>query len=225
MPRTVDPVLRELREKALRMGSLAEAILAKALRAAWQRDLGLAERVAADDLAIDRLDLAIDEGVLRGLALQAPVAQDLRAVIAIKMMATDLERVGDIARNVARAAGRLARRPPVSLPGQLVSLGDDAQRVLRDALDAYGRSDAAQAQAVLAADDRIDEAQDEVVEHLIQALARQPEYAAQRVDLILIAENLERVADHATNIAEEVILATEARNLKHANKLRKVNAG
>jgi phosphate transport system protein len=225
MTRTVDPILRDLREQALRMGSLAEAILARALRAAWERDSDLASRVAADDLAIDRLDLAIDEGVLRGLALQAPVAQDLRAVIAIKTMAIDLERVGDIARNVAKAAGRLAQRPRVTLPAQLVSLGDDSQRILRDALDAFGRSDADQARAVLAADDAIDAAQDEVVEHLIQELARQPECVAQRVDLIFIAESLERVGDHATNIAEDVILATEARNLKHADKLRKVGSG
>jgi len=225
MTRTVDPILRDLREQALRMGSLAEAILARALRAAWERDFDLASRVAADDLAIDRLDLAIDEGVLRGLALQAPVAQDLRAVIAIKTMAIDLERVGDIARNVAKAAGRLAQRPRVTLPAQLVSLGDDSQRILRDALDAFGRSDADQARAVLAADDAIDAAQDEVVEHLIQELARQPECVAQRVDLIFIAESLERVGDHATNIAEDVILATEARNLKHADKLRKVGSG
>jgi phosphate transport system protein len=220
MTRTVDPILRHLREQALRMGGLAEAILAKALRAALERRTDLAREVAEDDLEIDRLDIAIDEGVLSGLALQAPVAQDLRAVIAIKMMATDLERVGDLARNIAKSALRLEAWPGVVPPAKLVSLGDAAQRILREALDAYAESDATRARAVIAADDRIDADQDQVVRELIRELGHHPELASQLVDLILVAENLERVADHATNIAEEVVLATEARNLKHAEKLR-----
>ncbi|MEN8181635.1 MAG: phosphate signaling complex protein PhoU [Myxococcota bacterium] len=219
MARILDPVMTDLREQVLRMGSLAETILAKALRAAWERNSALAREVAIDDLEIDRLDLAIDEGVLRALALQAPVADDLRQVIAIKMMATDLERVGDLARNIARSALRLSERAPVSLPSALVRLGEGAQRILRDALDAYGESDSSRARAVLAADDRIDEVQDRVVEQAIREIGSHPESSAQEVDLILIAENLERVGDHATNIAEDVILAEEARNLKHAGKL------
>ena len=107
MTRIVDPLLEELRQTALRMGSLAEAILAKALRAVWERDAGLAAEVYDDDLEIDRIDVTLDEEVTRALALQAPVAADLRRILAIRTMATDLERVGDLSRNIAKSAARL----------------------------------------------------------------------------------------------------------------------
>jgi len=219
MPRTIDPILGTLREMALRMGSLSEAILGKALRAVWERDAALAREVKIDDLEIDRLDLAIDESVLRALALQAPLADDLRKVIAIKMMASDLERVGDLSRNIAKSGERLVARPLVKPPAQLRALADAAQRMLRDALDAFAQSDTERARQVLLADDRVDLDQDRVVEMLIRDIGEHPELSPQEVDLILIAENLERVGDHATNIAEDVILAAEARNLKHADKL------
>ena len=108
MSRVMDPVMQELRETLLLMGSRAEAILDKSVRAIVERSHGLADEVAGDDLEIDRLDVTIDEAVLRALALQAPVASDLRQVVAIKMIATDLERVGDLARNIAKSAARLA---------------------------------------------------------------------------------------------------------------------
>ena len=108
MSRAFDSVLEGLRGNLLRMGGRAEAILDKALRALWERDARLAQQVADDDVEIDRLEVAIDEAVLKALALQAPVAEDLREVLAVKMIATDLERVGDLARNIKHAA-KLAR--------------------------------------------------------------------------------------------------------------------
>jgi len=218
MSRIFDSVLDDLRERLLRMGSLAEAILDKALRAVWERRPELGREVRIDDLEIDRLDLDIDEAVLRALALQAPVAEDLRKVIAIKMMATDLERVGDLARNVAKSAIRLADRPPVSIPPKLHEVADDARRLLKDALDSFSDGDAAKALRVLDGDDRVDADQEQVVRQAIEEIGAHPELRSQEVDLILIAKNLERVADHATNIAEDVILATQARNVKHAQK-------
>jgi phosphate transport system protein len=217
--RVVDPVLQELREKLLRMGSLAEAILEKALLAVWKRDRAAAREVQIDDLEIDRLDLAIDEAVLRILATQAPVADDLRSVIAAKMIATDLERVGDLARNIAKCALRLAEHTDVSIPARLRTLGDEVQRVLHRALDSFADSDAERAGLVLEQDDQVDADQDVVIRAAIQDIASHPELTSQGVDFILIAKNLERVADHATNIAEDVILATQARNVKHASKL------
>jgi Na+/phosphate symporter len=149
--------------------------------------------VQIDDLEIDRLDLAIDESVLRALALQAPLADDLRKVIAIKMMASDLERVGDLSRNIAKSAERLIARPLVRPPAQLVGLADAAQRMLRDALDAFAESDTVRARAVLLADDRVDRDQD-------RSWSPDPRHrrapGSQEVDMILIAENLERVGDH-----------------------------
>jgi phosphate transport system protein len=217
--RVVDPVLQELRESLLRMGGLAEAILEKSLTAVWKRDRVAAGQVKLDDLEIDRLDLAIDAAVLRILATQAPVADDLRSVIAAKMIATDLERVGDLARNIAKGALRLAEHPEVPIPPRLRSLGDEVQRVLHRALDSFADGDAAIAAMVLEQDDQVDADQDVVIRAAIEEITGHPDIVSQGVDFILIAKNLERVADHATNIAEDVILATQARNVKHAAKL------
>jgi phosphate transport system protein len=222
MSRLFDSVIGGLREDLFRMGARAEAILEKALRAVWERDPRLAGEVEADDVEIDRLDVAIDEGVLKALALQAPVAEDLREVMAIKTIATDLERVGDLARNIAKSARRLAAHDdPLSLPATLTSLSRSSQGALRRSLDAFSRTDADLARAVLDGDDAIDAQQDEVVQTMLHRLGEHPESASQEVDVILVAKHLERVADHATNIAEDVILVVEARNVKHAAKLRR----
>jgi phosphate transport system protein len=220
MSRVFDSVLEGLRKDLLRMAGRSEAILEKALRAVWQRDASLVDEVERDDLEIDRLDVAIDAAVLKALALQAPVAEDLREVLAIKMIASDLERVGDLARNIAKSAGRLAAHSPISPPAALTNLARAAQRALRQAVDAFSRTDAALARSVLEGDDAIDEVQDEVVRGMLDQLEVQPGAASQEVDIIMVAKHLERVADHATNIAEDVILVAEARNVKHANKLR-----
>jgi phosphate transport system protein len=215
----VDPVLVELRQSVLRMGSLAEAILAKALRAIWERDAVLAGEVYRDDLEIDRLDVALDEEVTRALALQSPVAADLRRILAIRTMATDLERVGDLSRNIAKSATRLAERPPVALPRLLEELADQTTRVLCDALDSFTETDSAKAQRVIEADDDIDATEDRLIQTVIAEVSRDPETTNQKVDFILIAKNLERVGDHATNIAEEVIFLAEARIVRHQMKL------
>jgi phosphate transport system protein len=201
------------------MGSLAEAILAKSLEALWNRDAVLAESVQQDDLEIDRIDVDIDEAVIKVLALRAPVARDLREVVAIKTMATDLERVGDLARNIAKSAVRLAERSPVATPPKLEALADESRRLLRRALDAFADGDAAAARRVLDDDDAIDREEDRVIRDALEEIMNHPECSAQELDLILVAKNLERVADHATNIAEDVVLAAEAQNLKHAAKL------
>jgi phosphate transport system protein len=219
MTRSVDPLLAELRRKLLRMGSLAEGILDKALRALAARDAALAEEVKRDDLEIDRLDVEIDEDVLRVLALQAPVANDLRHVVAIKMIATDLERVGDLARNIAKSALRLSAQTEVMLPAKLQELAGESRRLLRESIDAFNDLDPGKAEGVLREDDLIDASEGQVIQDAIRALGRNPDIAPQEVDFILVAKNLERVADHATNIAEDVILATQARNVKHAEKL------
>jgi phosphate transport system protein len=219
MPRVFDPVLEELRQNLLRMGSRAEVILDKSIRAVLVRDPDLARQVAGDDLEIDRLDIEIDEHVLKALALQAPVAGDLRHVVAIKMIANDLERVGDIARNIAKSAARLAEREATMFPAMLSRLASTSQQALRDALDAFSSGDADAARAVLDEDDLIDALEDDAVSRALNEIPQRPDLASVHVDIILIAKNLERVGDHATNIAEDVILVAEARNVKHAEKL------
>jgi phosphate transport system protein len=219
MSRRLDPVLQNLRELVLRMGSRSEAILHKSLRAVWERDGELAAQVAADDLEIDRLDVEIDDAVLKVLALQHPVAEDLREVIAVKMAANELERVGDLARNIAKGARRLARGPATPVPANLLQLARDTQGMLRRALDCFGDVDAPAARGVLDDDESIDQQESEVIRGVLAAIPAHPENASRAVDQILMAKHLERVADHATNIAEGVILVAEARNVKHAQKL------
>ena len=219
MTRIVDRDLEGLNELVLRMGGLSEAILQKSLRSVWERDATLSDEVMEDDLEIDRLDIEIDEAVLKVLALRAPVAEDLRRVIATKTMATDLERVGDLARNIAKSGARLSEKSAIPTPGELDRLADDSRRLLRKSLDCFAHSDAAAARQVLAEDDTIDDEQDLVILRTIEAISARPETLSQGVDVILIAKHLERVADHATNIAENVLLIAEALNVKHAEKL------
>jgi phosphate transport system protein len=211
--------MKELRETLLLMGSRAEAILDKSVRSIFERDAQLAGQVQDDDLEIDRLDVEVDRSVLRALALQAPVAADLREVVGIKMIATDLERVGDLARNIAEGSARLALYPATPLPDLLVQLARESQALLRQALDAFAQRDPDQARLVLDGDDRVDAFESEVVQAELAEIGSHPEMASAGVDIILVAKNLERVADHATNIAEDVIMMAEARNLKHAAKL------
>jgi phosphate transport system protein len=210
---------RDLRQNALRMGALAESILGKAIRAVRERDFALTQRIDADDLEIDRLELELDEAVLKELSLRVPSSEDLRLVIAVKSMVIDLERVGDLSRNIARSAARLAGRAETQWTARLEWLEDAAVSLLHEALDCFQELDPDLARAVIAGDDEIDAHQDGIVVELIAAIRERPEISAQLVDLILIAENLERIADHATNIAEDVILVTEGRNVKHARKL------
>lgn len=209
----------QLRQLALRMGGLAEEILDKALRSTWRRDAALAETVMADDLEIDRLDVEIDQAVLNVLALRAPVAVDLRQVLAINTMATDLERVGDLARNIAGCARRLCDRDPVAPPAELRTLAEASQRALSESLGAFADLDAARARAVLSADDEIDAMESDVIRNAIAHIQSDPGTSGQQIDLMFIARSLERVGDHATNIAEHVVLAAESTNLKHREKL------
>ncbi|MFO0691338.1 MAG: phosphate signaling complex protein PhoU [Myxococcota bacterium] len=215
----VDRDLDSLRGRAVKMAELCEAILAKSLRAVRGRDAALAAEVKHDDLAIDQLDIEIDDLVLQILALDAPVASDLRHVIAIKSIATDLERIGDIARNIAGCARRLSEHPPIPLGEELEILEQSSRTALNQAIRAFRELDVELARAVLGSDDTIDELEGRIIRGAISRLSVSPDHTEQEIDLIFITKDLERVGDHATNIAEEVILAAEAKNLKHAAKL------
>ncbi len=219
MERRADRELADLRALVIRMGSLSESILDKALRSTLDSSQELALEVRVDDLEIDRLDVEIDEAIMRVLALLAPVAKDLRIVLASKSVATDLERVGDIARNIALCAIRLGSLPRVEPPAALRVLMEDSQRCLREALAAFATTDSSLARKVIDSDDQVDEGEARVMKASIDRISGSPAQAEQSLNYIFMASNLERVADHATNIAEDVILVAEALNLKHASKL------
>ena len=215
----VERKLSELREQVLRMGGLAESILEKSIRSISPPGPALADEVLEDDLAIDRLDIEIDRGVLALLALGAPLAQDLRETIAIKTAALDLERVGDLARNISESAIRLEEEKALQLPPDLQTLAAATRRILSSALTAFADKNADRARQVVEADDQIDADEARVIQDAKQAMRRHPEHAAAYVEFVLIAKSLERVGDHATNIAEDVVMTTQSLNLKHAKKL------
>ncbi|MCH2184530.1 phosphate signaling complex protein PhoU [Myxococcota bacterium] len=215
----MDKRLDGLRERLLRMGGLAESILEKALQSLADRDGDLAAQVKQDDLAIDRLDVEIDQAVLELIALQAPVADDLRQALAIKVAAVDLERVGDLARDIADSTFELLKQPPVQPPAVFGDLIEESRRSLSAALTAFADADAEKARWVLQADDRIDDDEALVIRESLKRIRTEPESSEAALQHILIAKCLERVGDHATNIAEDVIMVAESVNLKHAGKL------
>ena len=215
----MDKRISGLRELLLRMGGLAEAILAKALQALADRDPVAAAEVKEDDLAIDRLDVEIDQAVLELIALQAPVADDLRQALAIKVAAVDLERVGDLARNIADSTLALVDQPPFHPPAAFANLIVESRRSLVSALTAFADADADRARLVLQADDRIDADEALFIRESLERIKTEPESSEAALQHILIAKCLERVGDHATNIAEDVIMVAESVNVKHAGKI------
>ena len=215
MQRHFDQDLQTLKEELLEMGGRAEAIIQKSVEALKRRDRHLAEEVFADDKAIDRLEIDVDERCVSLLALRQPMAVDLRFITAALKICNDLERVGDPAVNIAQSAERLAGEPPIKPLVDIPRMADLAAGMLREALDAFVRRDAATARNLVRRDDEVDNLNRQVFRELISYMMEDPRTITRAMDLILVARNLERVADLATNVAEEVVFFTEARIIKH----------
>jgi phosphate transport system protein len=204
-----------LQERLLAMGGLAEERVREAVRALVTRDAAAVERVLAGDEPINDLHIEIDDRCFKLLALHQPMAADLRAIVAAVKINTDLERVGDLAVNVAEAAKRYLLHPPVKPLIDIPRMGDIAQRMLRDALDAFVRRDTALAQQVLDADDTLDALKTQVFRELLTYMLQDPHTIEPSLDLILVSRHLERIGDHATNIAEDVIFLVSAKDVRH----------
>jgi phosphate transport system protein len=215
MERHFDEELNELKTRLLLMGGRAEAIVHKAIDALKTRDDVLAEEIFADDKAIDGLEIEIDARVIRLLALRQPVGSDLRFVTSALKIVGDLERVGDHAVNIAQSALKLSRerelKPLVDVPRMAVL----STRMLTEALDAFVRNDAAAARRILTEDDEVDALKRHLYDELLAYMIENPSAIARALELILVSRNLERVADLATNVAEEVVFIAEARVVKH----------
>ena len=167
------------------------------------------------DEPINQLHIEIDNRCFRLLALYQPMATDLRAIVSAVKINTDLERVGDLAVNIAEAAQRYTTHPPVKKLIDIPTMGAIAQTMLRDALDAYVRRDTALAHAVLNADDQLDALKTQVFRDLLTYMLKDPATVEPALDLILISRHLERIGDHATNIAEDVIFMVSAQDVRH----------
>ena len=215
MQRHFELELQGLKEDLLEMGGRVEAIIQKSVEALKRRDRRLAEEVFSDDKTIDRLEIAIDDRCVSLLALRQPMAVDLRFITAALIINNDLERVGDHAVNIAQSAERLADEPPLKPLVDIPRMAELAAGMLREALDAFVRRDAATARRLVRRDDEVDNLNRQVFRELISFMIEDPRTITRAMDLILVARNLERVADLATNVAEEVVFIAEARIIKH----------
>jgi phosphate transport system protein len=207
--------LQQLKERLLLLAGYAEERLSLAVQGLVERDHSLVDRVIAGDEPLNRLHVEIDDRCFKLLALQQPMATDLRTIVAGIKINTDLERVGDLAVNIAEAARRYLRHPPVKKLIDIPRMAGIAQKMLREALDAYVRRDLALAQSVLAEDDLLDDLKTQVFRELLTYMLQDAATIEPSLDLILVSRHLERVGDHATNIAEDVIFMVSARDVRH----------
>ena len=207
--------LEILQQRLLSMGGLAEERMRDSVRAVSQREPALVDRILTGDEPINALHIEIDDRCFKMLALHQPMAADLRAIVAAVKINTDLERVGDLAVNIAEAGKRYLQHPPVKPLIDIPRMGDIAQRMLREALDAYVRRDTQLAQRVLEADDQLDALKTQIFRELLLFMLSDKSTIEPALDLILISRHLERIGDHATNIAEDVIFMVSARDVRH----------
>ena len=215
MERHFQEELQTLQERLLEMGGLAEDRVRSAVAGLAGADVARLTAVATGDEPINELHIEIDRRAFQLLALHQPMAVDLRAIVAALKINTDLERVGDLAVNVSEAARRYLAHPPVKQLIDIPRMGDIAQAMLRDALDAFVRRDVNLAQHVLDEDDKLDRLKSLIFRELLAFMVRDQTTVEPALDLILISRHLERIGDHATNIAEDVIFMVSARDVRH----------
>jgi phosphate transport system protein len=207
--------LEALQGRLLQMGGFAEERVQAAVRGLVTRVLSLTERVLTGDGPINDLHVEVDERCFRLLALYQPMATDLRRVVAAVKINSDLERVGDLAVNIAEAAQRYASQPPVKQLIDIPRMAGIAQEMLHDALDSCVTRDTAMARAVLAHDDELDALKTQVFRELLTYMLQDPRTIEAALDLILVSRHLERIGDHATNVAEDVIFMVSAQDVRH----------
>ena len=207
--------LEQLKTRLLEMGGLAEEQVRLAVKALMERDRELVAQTLHGDEPINRLHIEIDGRCFTLLALHQPMAVDLRAIVSAVKINTDLERVGDLAINIVEAARQYVQHPPVKKLIDIPRMATIAQAMLRDALDAFVRRDTALAQRVLDQDDVLDDLKTQIFRELITYMLQDPATIEPALDLILISRHLERIGDHATNVAEDVIFMVSAKDVRH----------
>lgn len=216
--REYEAELRDLRDRILRMAGRVEAMIARAVSCFTSRDqaearttIGLDEAVNADEVEIDELCLAI-------LARRQPMASDLRFIALALKMVTDLERIGDLAVNICERAEAMTDEPPLPLFRGVEEMATIVQTMLREAMDALVARDATRARAVIERDEDVDELYHRALRQLFTMMASQPALLQSGLHAQAVAKHLERIGDHATNIAEEVVYLVEAHDIRHAGK-------
>ena len=225
MERHVDQEFEALKRELVQMATLAEAAIGKAIHALLLRDVAMAEEVLRADNTINRLELAIDERCLRMLALYQPEASDLRFIAMALKINNDLERIGDQAVNIAERSLDLFKEPSLKPLIDIPHMAQLVQAMLTHSVDAFVQRDTALARSVCQRDDEIDAIDDQVFRELLTYMMEDHRAITRAVHLILVSRHLERVADHATNIAEDVIYLAEGKQVRHRVEVTQDQAG
>jgi phosphate transport system protein len=207
--------LAKLKNQLLDMSGLAEDLVTRSLQALRDRDGELAQEVIRRDNDLDSMEVAVDDACIHLLALQQPMARDLRLITMTMKISNDLERVGDHAVNIAEAVRHLAEQPIYLEFPEIEEMGRLATEMLSDALDTFVRADAAGAREVCRRDDRVDALHNSLFRILLTHMMEDPRRIGASMSLFLVSRNLERIADLATNIAEDVVFLVEGRSIKH----------
>ncbi|HEX8536533.1 MAG TPA: phosphate signaling complex protein PhoU [Cystobacter sp.] len=207
--------LRELREKLLAMGAKVEALIADSMRALMERDTPLAEEVTSGDKEVNRLEVEIDEACRRILALRQPAASDLRLITTALKIVTDLERIGDLAVNIAERTKDLNQVPPLKPYVDIPRLSELALQQVKKALDAFVSADPTKAEEVLKADDHLDALYLKIFNELLGFMMEDSKNIRRATALMFIAKHLERIGDHATNVAEMVVYMVRGTDIRH----------
>jgi phosphate transport system protein len=216
LPRQIDG----LKQKILFVGTLVEEAIAKAISALTNRDRNLANAVIEADAEIDRMEVDVEEEVLKILALYQPVAADLRFVVAVLKINNDLERMGDLAKNIAKRAAFIAKADPMDVPIDFRTMAMQAQHMVKQSLDALVNADANLARQVRIEDDVVDDSRQRIRQQVLQGIRRSPEKTEYLLKFNSVSKHLERLADMATNVAEDVIYMVEGEIVRHqANEL------
>jgi phosphate transport system protein len=213
--RQFDRDLEGLKKKLIRMAALTETMIDKTIGELVSRDERLAEKVPEYEEELNRLQIEIDDQALTLLATQCPVATDLRFIVAATKINGELERIGDLVINITENVHVLAQHPPLKPLIDIPRMADLARQMVRDSLDAFIRGDALQAQSVILADDQVDALKDQVLRELLTYMIADPHAIERSLALILISRHLERIGDHAVNIAEDVIYVIQGRDVRH----------
>ncbi|MEQ5776379.1 MULTISPECIES: phosphate signaling complex protein PhoU [Thalassospira] len=208
-----DDELTRLNNIISQMGGLAESQLISAIRAISKRDSELAEQVIVSDLRIDKLEQEVQDFAVRVLALRQPMADDLRQVVTALKLSNDLERIGDLAKNIAKRAQVLNQMAPIRPVQVIPNMARLAQEIIKDVLDAYIENDAEKAQRVWARDQEVDDMYNSLFRELLTYMMEDPRNITASTHLLFIAKNIERIGDHATNIAETIYYRIKGEDL------------
>jgi len=207
--------LARLREQVLRMGGLAEQMTRRVVQALVERDAGILPEVRAMESRVNQLHIEIDEACIELIALRQPAAVDLRFIAAAMKIIVDMERIGDQAINIVERAESLLAVPPLKPLIDIPRMADIAQGMLKASLDAFVTGDDALAYATILMDDEVDQLKDQVFRELLTYMMADPTTIPRAMELILVSRHLERIADHATNICEDVIFMVKGKDVRH----------